>query len=73
MSDEVKAPSHYMGNGIECLEAMKSMMHEAPLTPFEGFLWGAAFKYVWRWPFKNGRQDLEKAKRCIDYLLEEES
>lgn len=73
MSDDVKAPAHYLGNGIECMDAMESMMHDAKVSPIQAFWWGAAYKYVWRWPFKNGRQDIEKAIRALQYLLEVES
>lgn len=71
MNDDINSPRHYTGNGIECLDAMRSAMHDAPITGYQAFLWGAAFKYIWRWPFKNGWHDLEKAKRCIEILLKE--
>lgn len=71
LTDMVERPRHYIGNGIECMEAMRSMMHEAPATPMQSFWWGASFKYVWRWPWKNGAQDIRKAIRCLEYLLEE--
>lgn len=71
MDDEVREPRHYRGDGsIECMDAMRSMMADAPVPAYAAFWWGAAFKYVWRWPWKNGRRDLEKARRCIEYLLE---
>lgn len=71
MNDDINSPRHYTGNGIECLDAMRSAMHDAPITGYQAFLWGASFKYVWRWPFKNGKQDLEKARVFIDQLMEE--
>lgn len=30
-----------------------------------------ALKYLWRWPRKNGLEDLKKARRCIDYAIRE--
>lgn len=75
MNNEVSKPAHYQGDGIECMEAMESMMNalkETPaLPPIVSYWWGCAFKYLWRWPLKHGRQDLEKAVQCIIYLLNE--
>ena len=71
MPDEIKRPRHYMGDGnIECMDARRSMMTGADVTNEQAFWWGNAFKYLWRWPRKNGRADLLKAQRCIEYLLE---
>lgn len=68
----VEHPEHYAGDGIECMDALASMMGADGLDvePAQAFWWGNAFKYLWRWPLKNGKQDLEKAARCIEYLLE---
>lgn len=77
MFHPVKAPRHYAGDGeIECMDALKSMFHnanspEAGLTPTMVYWWGCAFKYLWRWPWKNGRQDIEKAIQCLTYLRNE--
>lgn len=75
MLDEVSKPAHYQGDGIECMEAMESMMNalkdKQELPPIVSYWWGCAFKYLWRWPLKHGRQDLEKAVQCILYLLNE--
>lgn len=72
MSDPVSSPAHYTGD-IECKDAMKSMMNKGgfPGHEMEIFWWGCAFKYLWRWPDKNGIEDLEKCKQCIDFLIEE--
>lgn len=73
MLDEVSKPAHYQGDGIECMEAMESMMNalevKQELPPIVYYWWGCAFKYLWRWPLKHGRKDLEKAVQCILYLL----
>lgn len=74
VGDAVSAPAHYAGaDGIECMDAMRSCMGAVSiqLPPIALFWWGCAFKYLWRWPLKNGSQDLEKARRCIGYLLDE--
>ena len=33
---------------------------------------GCALKYLWRYRGKNGVEDLRKARRCVDYLIEVE-
>ena len=43
--DMVHSPPHYTnGNGIECIDAMKSMMHGAIVSAFISYCWGASFK-----------------------------
>jgi hypothetical protein len=74
MFHPVKEPKHYAGNGdIACMDALKSMLYgsEDVLAASQIYWWGCAFKYLWRWLWKNGRQDLEKAQQCIKYLMEE--
>lgn len=64
-------PPHYMGDGdITCKDAMESMMCDLHHKGVICYWWGCAFKYLWRWPYKGVREDLEKAKACIDYLIE---
>lgn len=74
-ADAVSHPRHYAGDGsVECMEAMRSMMSAAPDGKVKGaktYWWGCAFKYLWRWPLKNGPEDLMKAAQCIEYLLDE--
>ena len=33
--------------------------------------WGIAFRYLWRWPWKGGVEDLRKCRESIDIMLEE--
>lgn len=69
--DDIRHPAHYAGNGIECIQAMESMMHGADAPPFMGYLWGNAFKYLWRWHLKGGSHDLLKAIRYLQMMLVE--
>ncbi len=56
--DLVNSPSHYNNGKIECIEAIEAMLsHEE----FVGYLRGNSLKYRWRFPYKNGIQDLKKA------------
>lgn len=57
----VNSPSHYSYNhkGIECIDAMEAML---TVEEFIGYLRGNIFKYQWRYRYKNGMEDLAKAK-----------
>lgn len=39
-----------------------------PMSPMAVFWWCTAFKYLWRFPFKNGRQDVLKCRECLRNL-----
>ena len=66
--DPVTTPAHYTGGEIECKDAMRAMVgHEGMMN----FWQCCAFKYLWRYRKKNGVEDLEKARQCLDYLIEE--
>lgn len=65
-------PKHYQGDGtVDCSWAMESMFVpvENKLDGSVFFWWGNAFKYLWRWPLKNGKEDLQKCERCIELLI----
>jgi hypothetical protein len=66
-SDPVN-PSHYKQGGIECIEAIKAALG----VGFIAYLWGNVHKYIWRWPNKNGIEDLKKARWYLDRLIQEE-
>ena len=65
--DNVNCPKHYCKGGLECIQVIK-----AQLTPEQnkGYLYGNVLKYMWRWPEKNGLEDLRKAKRYLEWLIE---
>lgn len=67
--DEVRAPRHYAGDGtVECKRALASMMSGASMSAAAAYWWGCAFKYIWRWPLKNGVQDIRKCRECLAML-----
>ena len=69
-ADNVHSPSHYNSGNIECIEAIKeSMTPEA----FRGYLKGNVQKYLWRYEYKNGLDDLHKARVYLNWLIEEEA
>ena len=68
-SDPVNHPSHYTTGGIECIDALNSMM-QGYKTADTGALAWQIVKYIWRAPLKgNMAQDLGKAKFYLDRLI----
>lgn len=66
--DNVNHPSHYKRGGVECINALQSVLTD---EQFEGFLHGNVFKYVFRANFKGRkREDLEKASWYLDRLID---
>lgn len=70
MSDPVKAPIHYEGDGeTTCKVALRSMMSKTAFMGDVAYWWGCAFKYVWRWPHKGKPiRDIDKAIECLNEL-----
>lgn len=66
--DPVDHPSHYTSGGIECIDAIASALscHKDPMA---AWLTGQIMKYIWRWPLKNGLEDLKKARFYLDRLI----
>jgi hypothetical protein len=61
---KIKHPDYY-NNGIE----MWDYAHSHNLSFYEGNI----IKYVTRWKYKNGVEDLKKAKEYLDKLIELET
>jgi len=68
--DYVNSPPHY-NSTIECIDAMEAMTEGATVNTHAAYCWQSAFKYLWRWPYKNGLQDLKKARWYLDRLIQE--
>lgn len=66
MTDMVNRPAHYQQGGVECIEAIEASMSR---EEFQGYLKGNIEKYVWRYRYKNGVQDLAKARWYLDRLI----
>ena len=64
MSDRVYQPEHYTQWEIEPFTFM--MLNSIP------FAEGCIIKYVMRWRKKNGIEDLQKAKRILEMMIEME-
>lgn len=62
-------PRHYRGTSVTAASALESMMGACEGVPNSAaFWWGLAFKYVWRWPLKDGLKDVDKAIDCLERL-----
>ena len=69
MTDNVNNPSHYQGRyGMESIDALRNFMTPEQL---KGFYLGNALKYQLRFQKKNGLEDLKKARKNLDWLIEE--
>lgn len=62
--DPVQRPSHYSRFPVEPITFI--MLNDLP------FAEGNVIKYVCRWRYKNGVEDLKKARRQLDMLIEAE-
>ena len=65
-SDSVNSPPHYNQYDIECIDAIQA----ATANGFEFYLQGNILKYLWRYNYKNGIEDLNKAQWYLNKLLE---
>tara|TARA_R100001377_G_scaffold14108_1_gene7179 strand:- start:183 stop:479 length:297 start_codon:yes stop_codon:yes gene_type:complete len=65
-ADMVNSPLHYNESGIECIDALQAMLGEG----FEAYLQGNIAKYLWRFKYKNGVEDLKKAQWYLNKLIE---
>ena len=64
--DMVNSPKHYNESGIECIDALEAMLGKG----FESYLQGNIAKYLWRYKYKNGLEDLKKAQWYLNKLIE---
>ena len=70
--DNVNSPSHYNQSGIECIDAIKASLGDE----YRDYCKGNVMKYLWRYKYKNGIEDLKKAQwylnSMVDSLQQEE-
>jgi len=65
-NDMVNHPPHYNQDGIECIDAIQACTGDG----FEFYLQGNILKYLWRYKYKNGTEDLQKASWYLNKLIE---
>ena len=65
--DPVTKPDHYNKGGIEAIEYIKQQLG----AEFEFYCAGNVMKYIHRYRYKNGVEDLKKAGVYLDWLIKE--
>lgn len=66
--DNVHKPKHYQGKyGLEALHVLVEFIGD--LQGMEAYYWGNAMKCLLRFQRKNGTEDLEKARKNLDWLI----
>lgn len=66
--ETVNHPDHYQSkNGLEAWDVIEAFTSD--LNGVEAFDTGNVLKYMCRWKKKNGLEDLKKAKRYLDHLI----
>jgi len=66
VKDNVNNPHHYNHKGVECINAIEASMEP---NQFKGYLKGNIIKYLWRYEYKNGVEDLKKAQWYLNKLI----
>jgi len=65
--DMVEKPPHYNQGGIECIDYIEQQLGEGLIEYCEGNV----IKYMHRYRYKNGSEDLKKAQWYLTKLIEE--
>lgn len=65
----INHPPHYTVGKVECIDAIESAT--TCLQGIEAVCTANIIKYVWRWKFKNGVEDLEKAEWYLNKLIDQ--
>ena len=69
--DPVNSPAHYkLSGGIECIDYIKDFLSDDELA---GYFRGNIAKYLHRWRYKNGVEDLKKARWYLEALIQQQS
>ena len=63
--DPVEKPEHYNKGNIEAIEYIKQQLGDN----FEDYCYGAVLKYLHRFRYKDGEQDLRKAKWYLEQMI----
>lgn len=65
--NSVNHPEHYNQSNMECIDIIQNSMSP---EMFQGFLVGNVQKYISRYRYKNGVEDLRKANWYLNKLIE---
>nr|DAY22003.1 MAG TPA: nucelotide kinase [Caudoviricetes sp.] len=69
VKEAVNKPSHYVGEkGLEVKEVLENFVKNK--KGMEAHRWCSAVEYLLRYAEKNGVEDLKKARKNIEWLIE---
>jgi len=63
--DKVNSPPHYNNGGMECIDYIQQQLCEH----FSSYCQGNVIKYLHRWRYKNGVEDLKKAELYLKAMI----
>ena len=63
--DRVNSPPHYNNGGMECIDYIQQQLDEH----FSSYCQGNVIKYLHRWRYKNGVEDLKKAEWYLKAMI----
>lgn len=66
MTDNVNHPDHYNQHGVECITAIRASLGDG----FPAYCKGNIMKYLWRYEYKNGLEDLKKAQVYLNWMVD---
>ena len=68
--DNINKPNHYIGTyGLEVKDVTRNFIKGK--SEMEVHRWCSAVEYLLRYKEKNGIEDLKKARKNLDWLIEE--
>lgn len=67
LSNSAINPEHYRVGGVETIDYIQAKLSE---EQFEGYLAGNVMKYISRYRYKNGLEDLQKAQWYLSRLVD---
>jgi|TARA_R100000278_G_scaffold47750_1_gene41247 hypothetical protein len=65
--DTVNSPPHYNNGGMECIDYIQQQLG----GEFSSYCQGNVIKYLHRWRYKNGIEDLKKAEWYLRAMIRE--
>ena len=66
-ADLVNSPAHYTHGKFEVIDIIRDVLSS---EEFEGYTKGNVIKYIFRYPYKNGLEDIKKAEVYLRWLKE---
>ena len=67
--DNVNCPKHYCKGGVESIDFVRAAVSN--LSGFEAVCVANIIKYAWRYKEKNGLEDVMKAAKYLEWLIQE--